>query len=334
MLLKKLFFILLLTIANLSLATGVDGGGGVGVKCPNKEIELLDIHEGKLKGLTYNENFSSLNEASDSMAKLLGYHIWRPDSSPPAEFSSAIKRLIFVPLLSEKEIIQLGEKTLKVKFVTSELPFSDDLGSYRIKGHCRLVQLALWDDEKATLTISRKYWGELSYFNKSALVLHEFSYVTDREESLENILHNTETKVSERTRDFVSRLLSEQKITPTFSPFFDYETRYEMDAYDSRTFAYLKEENGNTFVYFNELKGYVSFYSVSIKLDQLTIKDLQRQEKIIVKSPLYIDEQKTDFLVIMDIENGVANISVFDSKKQSRKELLTDSNILIEEIIF
>src|SRR5437879_2506817 len=72
-----------LNIYAASQLGGVDGGGGVGVRCATstgapKSFELLDLHEARLNGLQVTYNPKSEREAVDLMATLFANVQWTP----------------------------------------------------------------------------------------------------------------------------------------------------------------------------------------------------------------------------------------------------------------
>lgn len=192
---------------------GVDGGGGVGVRCNAQPgyVELLDLHEGKMRGLNFETHPHTGEEAIALTASLLAEQMWNPDTIALDDYAKALAEIWVRPIF-EGGVVRLDDgRQVAVKFSDAQIPLSQDVGQYHIMPNCRLVQIAYFSDSNMSLTISRSYWDQLDWLEKAALASHEIIYFQDRISGLENLGTNLAGSItSERARFFVSALFSKQ----------------------------------------------------------------------------------------------------------------------------
>lgn len=208
---KNLMILVLLLAAPLAQAGKAGSGGGVGVRCEQKgTFELLDLHEGKRRGLNYNFSATSKDEAVRVVSDIFAKHFWNRDTVAIEKSKKVLADRIVGPIFAGKPFFNFKtERFEKVEFVDA-LPLSDDIGRYDIDKGCKLEQIAYFSDKSENLSIVKSKWEELSLLGKAALVGHELAYMLDRREALENSANeiNNASLTSERTRYFVASLFS------------------------------------------------------------------------------------------------------------------------------
>jgi hypothetical protein len=220
-----LFRIILLTSivwssASFAFAGTSDGGGGTGVRCPADvspiAIELLDLHEVKLKGEQIAFQPTSLDEAIDLSATKLGNHYYVPSKVSSAPYIGYLKRNIVEKIFRGQPFTNpINGMPTKIEFV-DDLPLADDIGTYSIKPGCSIEQVAYYFDNINTLKIVTSRWNELSWVDRSALVAHEIHYFLDRHNAIEDFDSQVK-KTSERARNFVGMLYSQTGVTPKYA---------------------------------------------------------------------------------------------------------------------
>jgi hypothetical protein len=206
-----LCFVLLIGIN--AFAGTSDGGGGIGVRC-GKSLELLDLHEAKIKGHKLLSAPHNANEAIQLAARKAGQHFWTFDMVDSVDdsvsfYSEAVVERIFN---GKSFLYKIEDEGLPVyapvKFVAS-LPLSKDIGHYQIQKNCTLEQVAyMTDGETPKLEIVKSAWDELDFLSKAALVMHETLYHFDRTENLRSASGASASYTSEWTRSFVGQLFS------------------------------------------------------------------------------------------------------------------------------
>jgi hypothetical protein len=189
---------------------GVDGGGGVGVRCPAgsgapKNFELLDLQEARINGLVVTQNPQSLDTAANLVADLLGVHNWVPDDAPLGDLETSYLGII-QPILSEQSYQGLNIQ------IVGNLPLSTDIGTYQILPGCQLEQVAYFDDTTSTLSIAAN-WDDLDWLDRAALVTHELTYLAERQKALEYYAVGG-NMTSVRARAFVGQLFSTSSVDP------------------------------------------------------------------------------------------------------------------------
>lgn len=260
-----------------------DGGGGVGVRCPLQNggttIELLDIHEGTLRGLGFPYSPQSDSDISDFSAKAIASQFWNPWSSPMAEYISGLKTQLFDGILNGSGFKNFETGKYVLITYTDSLPLSKDIGRYDIRQGCSLEQVAYFDDERSTLFIARPAWNELSGFSKAALMIHELIYAENRLDGLEYAGTSQAGPISsERSRQFVSSMLSIQGLKPkaygvpvtnTMRCFDQQSDEHHQTSY----FIYDSAPNEVTFVLMLT-DGLFSPYSATARIVGITTQDL------------------------------------------------------------
>lgn len=201
---------------------GVDGGGGVGVRCPTthgkSSLELLDLHEGRLRGLEYLHAPKSENEISDLAANLFVRHFWNPWTIPMPEYFTWLKDKVIDGILNGRGFHNYKNgKDVSITYVDS-LPLSNDFGNYNIRPGCSLEQIAYYDDAKNTILFAMNPWQSLSGIDKTALITHELIYATLRDHGLEYAGTAEDGVISsEKSRQFVGSILSRNGLLPKFA---------------------------------------------------------------------------------------------------------------------
>lgn len=185
------------------------GGGGVGVRCqlPNGEttLETLDLHEAKLQGLEI-EDSSSAQEAIELSSTLMARHYYSGDARYVDRYKEYLKVNYYERLFAGQPVQDQGGKWITSTSVT-ELPLSNDYGTYEIASKCHLEQIAYFDDEESVLKVNRTLFNEMNYVNQMALLSHEIIYFLDRNDPS---LHedSSSSRTSKVSRFFVGKLFS------------------------------------------------------------------------------------------------------------------------------
>lgn len=214
-----IFSVALISQAQARVGGGVDGGGGVGVRCPvgsaPKEFELLDLHESRLHSLPSSWTPKSQEEAIELTATLLAKQIWNRSTMPLSELTAYYRDHLIGPIFNGQPIVDPDSGTVELNVVYGPpLPLSKDIGQYEILPGCHLEQVAYTVDNTRTMYFDKVNWDQLDWLDKSALVAHEAVFAMDRGEGLEYFNAPPGTLTSERTRRFVGLLYSVKGVTP------------------------------------------------------------------------------------------------------------------------
>jgi hypothetical protein len=197
---------------------GMEGGGGVGVRCGSK-LELLDLHEARLRGLKLVSTPDGFQSAIQTTSQKMGEHFYWYTWSEPQNAVDFYEEMVVRPMFQGRPVVNTIKcdeiqncefQTAPVNYV-SNLPLSTDIGSYNIAPGCSLEQVAYYyNDNNPRLEVVRSRWNELDLLSKSALVAHESIYYFDRDQNLRKLLENTKGQTSEWARRFVGELFSTQ----------------------------------------------------------------------------------------------------------------------------
>lgn len=268
-----------ITFANYAFATvgGVDGGGGIGVRCAHgsgaaKQFELLDLHEARLRGVQVSHSPRSEDEATALASRLFVNLFWNPDTIPIQEYDSLMFEIL-KPFLAGKDWQgPLGaDSGYSIQLVQS-LPLSDDAGNYNTMPGCQLEQIAYFDDTTKTLAIANN-WHDLDWLDRAALISHEMAYLMNRRSGMEYFGQNIKM-TSERARFFVGDLYSPLGViahadsipSPGFAKCSDRES-----SDGNMTYAYVYDDGaGNTLAVFNVIHGHDSPYQMKASFAGLT----------------------------------------------------------------
>src|SRR5665213_1823356 len=188
-----------------------DGGGGIGVRCPQgtgapKDFELLDLHQARLDGVKVSYDPQMESDAVDLSTTLFANHIWYPATITVTELKQKLAGW-FVPIFNGQDWTDPDDGTVYHFQYVQSLPLSNDIGNYHIAPGCHLEQIAYFDDVANTLSIASN-WDELDWLDRSALASHELVYFLDRREGMEYFGTNT-IMTSEKSREFIGGLFSE-----------------------------------------------------------------------------------------------------------------------------
>lgn len=256
---------------------GVDGGGGVGVRCPGSNqnpasFELLDLQEARLRGTQILHDPHSEDEAIDLIATLFTDLSWNPDTIPKPE-SKALTVKFLAPFFNGGKWTDPSDaKEYQVRFVSS-LPLSNDIGNYRTYPGCQLEQVAYFDDSTSTLSIASN-WSELDWLDRAALVSHELAYWGARKDGMEYFGQNI-VMTSEKARRFVGDLFSTNGLTPHADSI--PQSRFIVCASEDNgdTYGYgFNDANGNLVMIFNVIHDHSSFYQMKASFAGININTL------------------------------------------------------------
>jgi hypothetical protein len=200
------------------------GGGGVGVRCSLSDgstlLETLDVHEARLKGLSFVRSPNSEGEAIELSSSVFAIHYFSGPFQHVDQYQDFLKKRFFERLFQWQPIEESDGKWISLQEV-SNLPLSNDYGNYTIKPGCSLEQIAFFDDEKGVLKIDRRLFNQLDLLNQAVLFTHEMIYFMDRNyPSLHENVKANQSKTSEVSRAFVGKLFSD---TPPKSKFRNFE---------------------------------------------------------------------------------------------------------------
>lgn len=215
---KKLLTVLCFSFSSLALAGGMEGGGGVGVRC-GTHLELLEVHEARLANVKLLHKPVSETAAINLTAKLVGVATWQPVFDSQEEYIELGKNLIVEPMFRGEEFFAGFTEdgnviTGKVAYVDS-LQLSEDYGNYQLQDGCQLEQIAYFEDGATPiLKIVKTSWNELDWMSKSILIAHEQFYAVDRKlGSIKDLAKVVVMKNSEWTRKYLIKLFSVQGVT-------------------------------------------------------------------------------------------------------------------------
>lgn len=231
-------------VSATALAGTSDGGGGVGVRCQDGRIELLDLHEAKIKGLRLLAHPSHEQDAIELASEKLGTHFALPHNRD--RYTKFVESSYVAPLFAGHSIQnpQTGQ-TVQVRYLES-LPLSQDIGHYQTLPGCQLEQIAYMNDETSTLEIVKSNWAELDNLSRSALIAHEIFYYLDRSTGFDDKTLPDGKKTSERSRTFIGRLFSEEGVRPKFESVPTNQSDYRVCG--------RSDQNESTFTHFNIVK--------------------------------------------------------------------------------
>lgn len=266
-----------LNIYAASQQGGVDGGGGIGVRCATstgapKSFELLDLHEARLNGLQVTYNPQVEGDAVDLMATLFANVQWTPFLS---ESISQYQSYLAYGLKPLFDGTTNSSGYFPIQFVAS-LPLSTDVGAHKIMPGCSLEQIAFFDDEAGVLNVAAN-WTDLDWLNRAALISHEFVYRGDRNYGMEYI-GAPGGMTSVRARGFVGQLFSIEGIIPHADslPPSGYAIcdSGSKDWYN-RTYFYVFDDGlGNVSAVIDSIQGRNSAYQMKSSFSGVTLKDL------------------------------------------------------------
>lgn len=201
---------------------GMEGGGGVGVRCGTK-LELLDLHEARLSNLKLVEmpedDEETINLVSKKMASHFQWFTWENPETWWELYQGGLVHPMYIGgefLYSFTDLITGEERIVMapVEYVSS-LPLSPDIGSYKIQPGCQLEQIAyMTEGNNPKLEIVKSRWLQLDRLSRAALVAHETLYHFDRQSSLRSLLRLPDDRTSEWAREFVGRMFSTQPPPP------------------------------------------------------------------------------------------------------------------------
>ncbi len=282
----KIGLALLALTISLSAYSGTrDGGGGVAVRCADQHgssLQLLDLYEGKARGLTFGMSPATDLEIADLTADVLATHYWNPWTVPLPQYKDSLKSSFILGIITGKGFHNYQtNKFVSISYVDS-VPLSNDYGNYYIRPNCHLEQVAYFDDVQSTIMIDKKLWNELDGLDKAALVIHEIGYFEFRYIGLEYAGTGVQGVISsERSRQFTSSLLSTQGLMPKI---FGVDPHYFMSCYgdnpdgqkDTAFFAYDSDQGEVTLVV-SDNNGFFSPYSERVKIPGISTNDLLSQ---------------------------------------------------------
>ncbi len=295
----KSLFLLSLILSCAAYAGGVDGGGGIGVRC-NGNLELLDLHEARMRGLQFDLAPVSEEDAIKLTAELIAKHYWNRDTIPLDEHIQGLADMLIGPIFKgEPWTDPSNSQTNQVHF-GPPLTLSDDIGIYHTMPGCDLVQVAYFSDSENTLKISQSEWDRMSWLERAALVAHELIYFMDRRESLENFGLPDGRMTSERARRFVGDLFSETSLTPKIDsvPEMGYLKCSAVAESEDNAFSYFYAFNSPTGLsaVFNVMYGRSSAYQTKASFQGINISDLANDNLESIESDallVFSDEANT-----------------------------------------
>ncbi len=212
--------LLVMSVGSFSFAGTSDGGGGVAVRCPKGSsdiaLELLDLHEIKIKGEEIADQPTTMGEAIELSAYKLGRHYYHPSNLSVESYINYLQQNVVEKIFTGQSFTNpINGSTVKIEYV-SDLPLAGDIGKYHIKPGCSLEHAAYFFDPTNTLKIVSSRWNELSWVDRSALVSHEIHYFLDRYNGLEDF-GSANKKTSERARHLVGLFYSKVGVQPKYS---------------------------------------------------------------------------------------------------------------------
>ncbi len=308
--------VLLIHVSPALSLGGVDGGGGIGVRCGTK-LELLDIYEAKEQGLRIINNPKDLNEALGLVSKLTVNHYWNPEKISKSKIARLYKKYIFHPIFTGNTLA-LDDENFKLQVIFGgALQLSTDIGKINLRKGCSLEQVAFFSDKDRILKIDNKKWQELDWINKSALVLHELMYFSYRRHSIENIIIK-ETITSKQSREFVGKLLSKKGLTPKFHgiPLNDYTNCASDGEGKIHDFYAYNDTKNNLIVVFNLLYGLSSDYQLISKFNGLEVSNFWDQSIINQRTRIHFTDSPYSPKIMIELKkdkNKNAKMRVLDS---------------------
>lgn len=317
----------LLIGTSYAYAGGMEGGGGVGVRCGDK-LEMLEVHESRLMGLELVATPNSEEEAIEISSKIVGEQSWLPLFQSKEELVEFLKEAVIRPMFTGQPFLMSdidGQATKgSIEYVT-DLPFSNDVGNYRIKSGCKLEQIAYFSDDDKSLKIVKSSWDKLDWLSRMVLVGHEAIYSGDRDmKNLRDLKLEQKPKTSEWTRHFISKLFSLQGL-PAYSeglPESNYKgcTGNQNGNEDTYTHFYIyKTESGATAI-FDFIDGRSESYQIKSNFKGLDLSQetFSSRAEIIysgagIPSEFEIEITKSNeadpVLKLFEVKNGVSRLA-------------------------
>lgn len=281
---RSLFVLLFALASPVSFAgTGTsDGGGGAGVRCvntgSNDSLELLDLHEIRVRREPLVDSPANMDEAIDLVSFKLGTHYYMPTSDKPSSwYINYLKKNLVEKIFKGQPFTNpLNGNTVTIEFV-KDLPLAEDLGDYQIRPGCSLEQVAFYSDPANILKIVTARWNELSWIDRAALVSHEIQYFLDRFNGLEDFGSNR-PKTSARTRHFVGMLYTRAGIEPKYGAIPQtgtYSCASNADPNNRKTwFTVFSTATDEFTAVFESIQGYSSAYATSAVFSENNVGDL------------------------------------------------------------
>lgn len=325
---KKIIVLFTLLIgASYSYAGGMEGGGGVGVRCGDK-LEMLEVHESHLMRLELVATPNSEKEAINISSKIVGEQSWLPLFQSKEELVEFLKDAVIRPMFTGQPFLMSdidGQATTgSIEYVT-DLPFSNDVGNYRINPGCKLEQIAYFSDGDKSLKIVKSSWDKLDWLSRMVLIGHEAIYSGDRDmKNLRDLKLEQKPKTSEWTRYFISKLFSLQGLLANSEglPESNYQecTGIQNDNGDTYTHFYIyKTESGSTAI-FDFIAGRSESYQIKSNFKDLDLgqQTFTSRAEIIysgagVPSEFEIEITKSNgadtVLKLFEVKNGVSRLA-------------------------
>lgn len=166
--LTALFVMLtLVSFAQPTSAGTKDGGGGKGVSC-GSNLRVLDLYEAEEV-----DHLPMGGSLGDLTANLMHYGAvtYRHFSETELDVTN--------PNVQKEAYEELDKLRQKFQFIPkgTRLPVSKDATVKPLPRGCKLVQIAFLKDEH-TVLIDPEYWDRLNALDQSALILHEYLYMS------------------------------------------------------------------------------------------------------------------------------------------------------------
>jgi hypothetical protein len=285
----------------------INGGGGVGVRCGN-HLEMLDLYEARMSGLTQLALPSSQDAAASLLASLIAKHFWNIETIPPVEHEKLMKKDVILPIFEGRAFHNYEtDKMENVQFVET-LPLSNDFGNYKLPAACQLEQIAFFSDAKTELSIVRSAWGQLDLLSKSVLVAHELLYMVNRRSGLENLRPKGSDHTSESARKFVGQLLSVESLPKKSDNFPPTDGVYrcnggleEKNKAPTYFYAFNNVSTGKLNLVFNGIYGASSLYQLRADFKDAVVADLIDKTKSMTDESAELQsvgsKQRTNFVV-------------------------------------
>jgi len=176
----------------------INGGGGKGVRCQQKEaitVETLDLYEAKvLYNLDIVQIENSQDQALTLIASLLSKHLWHPGAIPMEEYQNKLREMLIHTWLKNIRFIDSKKK----------LKLINDSFEPLVEDGCELVQVAAYYDE-SILLVDKSLWDKMDWLNRASLLAHELIYYIDRQNGSTN---------SMASRKLVGQLFSKKGARP------------------------------------------------------------------------------------------------------------------------
>lgn len=249
-----------------TIVGGVDGGGGVGVRCTQPDgkvtLELLDLHEARLIGQGTRHSPTSMEAATELASRIMSTHFWNRWTIPVEESIVLTKENYARPFFLGQPMMSNGDKMADIVYVES-LPLSPDIGENQIGKGCALEQIAYWNEPSNQIEMVLSRWNELSLVDQAALFSHEFLYFYYRHRAIEEFGRSDQQVSSVRVRKMIGKLFSEAGLTPHSAGVpADY-----VDCRGENTYIFAFSDEPETFSFvFTLLHGFGSLNQMKVKL--------------------------------------------------------------------